>query len=89
MRLLLIPVAALTVLLAACWHRSAHALRIGQDVEMPRGLDSAGVANWVAQQRASCRGILVIGEDRMPVVSFDGTPVPYHSPIIDVRCERP
>jgi hypothetical protein len=89
MRPLLIPVAALTVLLAACWHRSAHALRIGQQVMMPPGLDSAGVANWVAQQRARCPGIVRILEDRMPVVSLDGSPVPYHSPIIDVRCARP
>jgi hypothetical protein len=89
MRLLLIPVAALTVLLAACWHRSAHALRIGQEVEMPRGLDSAGVANWVAQQRASCPGILVIEQGGLAVVSLDGSPVPYYSPIIGIRCERP
>jgi hypothetical protein len=25
----------------------------------------------------------------MPVVSLDGSPVPYHSPVLAVRCVRP
>ena len=75
--------------LVGCVHRSHGGLRVGEEVALPRGLDSAGTVNWVSQQRAACRGNLRVLTDHMPVVSLDGSPAPYHSPIIGVVCAQP
>jgi hypothetical protein len=75
--------------LAGCFHWSHHALRIGEEVSLPHGLDSVGTVNWVAQRCTACPGILRILTDHMPVVSLDGSPMPYHSPIIGVVCVQP
>ena len=74
--------------LAGCFHWPHHGPRIGEEVSLPRGLDSAGTVSWVAQQRAACRGTLRVLTDHMPVVSLDGSPQ-YHSPIIGVQCVHP
>jgi hypothetical protein len=87
MRSLVIVIGVIAAVLAGCFHRSG--LRIGDEVSLPHGLDSAGTAKWIAQQRAACPGNLHFKIDQMPVVSLDGTPVPYHSPIIAVVCARP
>jgi hypothetical protein len=75
--------------LAGCFHWPHHGQRIGEEVSLPHGLDSVGTVNWVAQRRAACPGILRILTDHMPVVSLDGSPMPYHSPIIGVVCVQP
>lgn len=89
MRRPVIVVGVIAFVLAGCFHRSRDALRVGELVIPPPGLDSVGTAKWVARQRAACRGKLRIIIDRMPVVSLDGTPVPYHSDIAAVECAPP
>lgn len=88
MKSLWFVVGVLTIVVTGCF-RSAHGLRIGEEVSPPRGLDSAGTAKWIAQQRAACPGKLRFLVDNMPFVSFDGSPVPYHSDIVGVDCVRP
>jgi hypothetical protein len=73
---------------SSCVHSSGHALRIGDEVFLPKGLDSIGTGKWVAQQEAACPGKLRFLVDNMPVVSLDGGPVPYSSGIIAVVCVR-
>lgn len=75
--------------LSGCYRRSSQNMRIGDEVTPPQGLDSAGTARWIAQQQAACPGRLRIGVDHMPVVSLDGSPVPYQSGIVSVACVRP
>ena len=71
-----------------CHHRQAAATI----VPVPIGLDSAGVAHWVAQQRAACRGRLVMHLDKGGAVrNFDSaatsTEFRYHSGLIGVQCQ--
>ena len=89
MRSMVIVVGVIAIVLAGCFHRSGHALRIGDQVVPPQGLDSIGTVKWIAQQRAACPGNLLVLIDRMSVGSLDGTPVPYHSDIAAVMCTRP
>ncbi len=53
---------ALTILgvQAACARRSSVAALSGPDVQVPAGLDSARTQAWIARQRASCSGRLVM-----------------------------
>jgi hypothetical protein len=88
MRGLIVAVGGLAVVASGCIHRSARALRIGQEVSPPQGLDSLGTATWIAHQRAACPGNLRFLVDQMPFVSLDGSPVPYHSGIVAVECVR-
>jgi hypothetical protein len=85
----MIVVGVVATLLSGCFHRSSHGMRIGDEVSPPSGLDSAGTAKWIARQRAACPGNLRFLIDHMPVVSLDGSPVPYQSGIVAVVCARP
>jgi hypothetical protein len=84
----LIFVGVIAIAVAGCFHRSSRGLRIGDEVIPPRGLDSTGTAQWIARQRAACPGDLHFMVDHMPVVSLDGSPVPYQSGIVAVVCAR-
>ena len=60
-------------------------------VPVPMGLDSAGVARWVAQQRTACRGRLVTLLDEGGTArDFDSTATRtefrYHSYLAGVQC---
>ena len=59
-------------------------------VPVPIGLDSAGVARWFGQQRASCRGQLVSFLDEGAVRNFDSaatsTEFRYRSGLVGVQC---
>jgi hypothetical protein len=62
-----------------CHHREAATI-----VPVPMGLDSAGVARWVAQQRTACRGRLVtLWDEGGRARNFDSTATStefrYHS----------
>jgi hypothetical protein len=82
----LVFVSVIAIGVAGCFHRSTYA--IGDEVSPPHGLDSAGTAKWIAQQRATCPGELHFMIDHMPTVSLDGSPAPYQSGIIAVVCAR-
>jgi hypothetical protein len=88
MRTMIVVGVGATVL-SGCFHRSRHTLRIGDEVSPPQGLDSVSTAKWIAQQQAACPGKLRFLFDHMPMVSLDGSPVPYHSAIGAVVCARP
>ena len=88
MRTLVVIIGVIATGLAGCARRAGQ-MRVGDQLSPPQGLDSAGTVAWIAQQRAACRGQLRLAVDQMPVVSLDGTPVPYHSPIVGVICARP
>ena len=45
---------------AACARRSPVAVAPGRDIQIPDGLDSAQKQAWIARQRASCSGRLVM-----------------------------
>jgi len=69
-----------------CHHREAATI-----VPVPMGLDSAGVARWVAQQRTACRGRLVTLLDEGGTArNFDSTATRtefrYHSYLAGVQC---
>jgi hypothetical protein len=81
-------VALVAAVSVGCFHRPSHSLRIGDEMIPPQGLDSAGTAHWIAQQRARCPGELHFRVDHMPAFSLDGSPVPYQSGIISVVCAR-
>jgi hypothetical protein len=83
-----LAVAALATV-GGCWHHSRRTLRIGDQVDRPAHLDSLGTDKWIAEQRAACPGQLHFLVSHMPVFSLDGSPVPYHSPVLAVRCVRP
>jgi hypothetical protein len=59
-------------------------------VPVPIGLDSAGVARWLGQQRAACRGHLVTLLDEGSIRNFDSaatrTEFRYHSWLVGVQC---
>jgi hypothetical protein len=59
-------------------------------VPIPVGLDSAGVARWLDQQRGACRGHLVNLLDEGAVRNFDAastsTEFRYHSGLVGVQC---
>ena len=76
------------IVVFGCFRRSSHALRIGDEVTPPQGLDSVGTSKWIAQQQAACPGKLRFLIDHMPMVALDGSPVPYHSGIAAVVCVR-
>jgi hypothetical protein len=80
---------ATLIALGGCWHYSRRTLRIGDEVARPANLDSVGTDKWIAEQRAACPGQLHFLVSYMPVVSLDGSPVPYHSPVLAVSCVRP
>ena len=84
----LVLVGVVAIVLPGCFRRSSNALRIGDEVSLPHGLDSAGTAKWIAQQRTACPGELHFLTDHMPMFSLDGSPVPYQSGIIAVVCAR-
>jgi hypothetical protein len=70
-----------------CHHREAATM-----VPVPMGLDSAGVARWLAQQRTACRGRLVVLWDEGGAArNFDSTATSmafrYHSYPGDVQCQ--
>jgi hypothetical protein len=88
MRSMIVVGVGATVLFG-CFHRPSHALRIGDEVSPPQGLDSVSTAKWIAQQQAACPGKLHFLIDHMPTVSLDGSPVPYQSGIVAVVCARP
>src|ERR1700709_2615174 len=89
MRRLTFMGAALVIANTGCFHSSRGRLRFDEQVNLPPGLDSAGTVQWLAQQRARCPGELRVGVDHMPMISLDGSPVPYHSGIVAVLCARP
>jgi len=82
-------VGLVAIALSGCFRQSRRALRIGDEVSPPFGLDSLATAKWIAQQRAACPGALHFMIDHMPTVSLDGSPVPYQSGIVAVVCARP
>ena len=89
MRSLQLVVVVLAIVVAGCVH-SGHALRFGEEVSPPKGLDSAGVAKWIGQQRAACPGNLNLLRDEGGTMrNYGGSPVPYQSPLIAVVCRRP
>jgi hypothetical protein len=62
-------------------------------VPVPIGLDSAGVARWIAQQRAACRDRLVTLMDEGGTArNFDSSAPSrefrYHSGLVGVQCQR-
>jgi hypothetical protein len=75
------------VIFAACIRRSP-VLHPGDQRDVPRGLDSAGTAKWVAAQRAACRGRLVILVDEMPQFDLDGRTATYRTPLVGVQCGK-
>lgn len=97
MRSLPLVVVMLAVVVAGCVH-SGHALRFGEEVSPPKGLDSVGVAKWVVQQRAACPGRLnLLFDEGGNARDFDtsvvphqspGSPAPYEFPF-SVTCIRP
>lgn len=89
MRIMLLIIGMLATSGVGCFRHSGQGLRIGEQVDLPQGLDSVAAAKWIAQQRATCPGQLRFLTDQMPRVSLDGTPVPYRSPIVAVVCARP
>ena len=61
-------------------------------VPVPMGLDSVGVARWLDQQRAACRGRLVMLRDEgVAVRDFDSAAARrefrYHSGLVGVQCQ--
>src|SRR4029078_13745049 len=84
----IIMAGAAVTCLAGCFQWPHHGPRIGEEVSLPRGLDSAGTVSWVAQQRAACPGTLRVLTDHMPVVSLDGWP-PDHPPLCWVAGVHP
>jgi|1185.fasta_scaffold33200_1 hypothetical protein len=87
MKCLALFAVVLALAISGCRHR--YALRIGDMVTPPHGLDSLATVEWIARQRAACPGNLVIAVDHMQVGSLDGSPVPYESEIVSVFCEPP
>lgn len=73
-------------LFIGCHHREA-AIAI---VAVPVDLDSAGVARWLGQQRAACRGHLLTFSDEGAIRNFDSTgtrtEVRYRSGLVGVQC---
>lgn len=82
-------VAALAVVISSgCHHAANPATTI---VPVPIGLDSAGEARWLSQQRADCRGRLIKFLDEGGAVrNLDsvarGTTVQFHSGLVGVQC---
>jgi hypothetical protein len=71
-----------------------HRKGVGQAiVPVPAGLDSAGVARWVSEQRAACSGHLVSYHDEGGGTrDFDSVPprrsYRYVSTVLGVSCRR-
>jgi hypothetical protein len=82
--------AALALGLFGCYRRSPASMRFGEQVPLPRAIasDSVATAKWLAEQKAACPGDLITSEGGLLEFSFDGRPVPYHSHILYVTCER-
>ena len=87
MKCLILFAILLALAVSGCRHR--YALRIGDMVSPPPGLDSLATVQWVARQRAACPGNLMIAVDHMRVGSLDGSPVPYDSGIAGAFCNPP
>ena len=71
-----------------CHHREAAATT----VPVPISLDSAGIARWVTQQRAACRGRLVtLLDEGVAARNFDSaatsTEFRYRSVLVAVQCQ--
>jgi hypothetical protein len=81
-------VAACTVGISIGCHHSPPATTV---VPVPIGLDSAGVARWLGQQRAACRGRLITLLDQGAVRNFDSaatsTEFRYHSGLVGTQCQ--
>jgi hypothetical protein len=84
----------ITAAIATCavgFSIGCHRREAGTTVPVPIGLDSAGVARWVAQQRAACRGRLLTLLDEGAVRNFDSAATRiefrYHSSLIGVQCQ--
>lgn len=89
MRSLQLVVVVLAVVVAGCVH-SGHALRFGEQVSTPKGLDSAGVAKWLVQQRAACPGILnLLFDEGGTARNYGSSTFTYQSPLVAVVCRRP
>ena len=61
-------------------------------VPVPIGLDSAGVARWLGQQRAACLGHVVTFLDEGAVRNFDSGATSagfrYHSGLVGIECRH-
>jgi hypothetical protein len=83
----------ITVIFAACavgFAIDCHRRPATTIVPVPTGLDSSGIARWLGQQRAACRGHLVTLVDEGAVRNIDSaatrTDVRYRSSLVGVQC---
>jgi hypothetical protein len=83
-----IVAACAIVLFSGCHNAGTGATAM---VPVPIGLDSAGVARWLTQQRTDCRGHLITLLDEGGAVrNFDsvatGTSVRFYAGLVGVQC---
>jgi hypothetical protein len=80
---------AIVVLCAGFFGGRHRRAAVPSMVPVPIGLDSVGVARWLADQRKACRGRLVTTYDEGSVHNFDTASVieyRYRIGLIGVQC---
>jgi hypothetical protein len=75
------------ICLGGCFHRARPSLQIGDQLSLPRELDSVGIAKWVDAQRRACPGRLNLMFDEGGAMRyFDARVARYQSSLVAVQC---